>query len=106
MNSREVYDAIYSVVSSIPHGRVATYGQVAEVAGLPGRARLVGYALKVLPEGSGVPWHRVVNARGEISSRGTPAAEHEQKLLLETEGIVLNGGKRLSLKRFQWETDD
>ena len=61
------YSRIYAVVRRIPRGRVATYGQVAELAGLPGHARQVGYALHALPRGTTVPWHRVLNARGALS---------------------------------------
>ena len=96
------YDLIYSVVVSIPRGRVATYGQVAYLAGLPRRARQVGYALRSLPDDRLVPWHRVVNARGEVSKRSAPASEREQKVLLEAEGVVFNGD-RLSLAEFRWE---
>ncbi len=63
------YPRIYSVVRRIPNGRVATYGQIARLAGLPGGARQVGYALHALDEDSDVPWQRVVNARGRVSSR-------------------------------------
>ncbi|MDQ3283053.1 MAG: MGMT family protein, partial [Acidobacteriota bacterium] len=63
------YERIWSVVRRIPRGRVATYGQIAELADLEGPARQVGYALHNLPEPSDVPWHRVINARGEISPR-------------------------------------
>jgi methylated-DNA-protein-cysteine methyltransferase-like protein len=99
----ESYDAIYMVVMSVPAGRVATYGQVAELAGLPRRARMVGYALRVLPEGSGVPWHRVVNARGEVSERGKPDSENEQRLLLEAEGVRFEKNGRIALGEFQWD---
>jgi methylated-DNA-protein-cysteine methyltransferase-like protein len=105
MKSIEECDHIYSVVASIPRGKVATYGQVAEMAGLPGRARLVGYALRMLPDGSGVPWHRVINAQGEISSRGDPKWEREQRLMLEEEGVEFGRGKRVSLKLFRWEPE-
>jgi methylated-DNA-protein-cysteine methyltransferase-like protein len=100
---KQEYDLIYGVVMAIPSGRVATYGQVAELAGLPGRARLVGRALKSLPENSPLPWHRVVNARGEISDRRTPVSEKEQRLLLEDEGIVFNRHDRISLVEYRWE---
>ena len=104
MSSFDDYDAIYSVVASIPRGQVATYGQVADMAGLPGHARQVGYALRVIPDDRAVPWHRVVNARGEISPRGTGENEREQRWLLETEGIVFGKDNRLVLSRYQWET--
>lgn len=89
------YERIYSVVARIPRGRVATYGQVARLAGLPGRARLVGYALSALTEGSRVPWHRVVNAKGCISSRrdGSPM-NIVQRLRLERERVRFDAGKR------------
>jgi len=95
------YEMIYSVVASIPRGRVATYGQVAEMAGLPGHARQVGYALRVLPDDGLVPWHRVVNAKGEISSRAVPCAEKDQRQLLEAEGIQFNKKNRLSLSIYR-----
>ncbi|MCP4202325.1 MAG: methyltransferase [bacterium] len=99
-NSR--YRPFYEVVESIPEGRVATYGQVAMLAGKPGRARLVGHALSSLDEESDVPWHRVINARGEISRRGLGDGEHLQRILLESEGVVFTEGGRVNLKRFRW----
>lgn len=98
-----VHRRIRDTVRQIPRGRVATYGQVAEVAGLPGRARLVGYALAALPEtADDVPWHRVINARGEISRRAVPGfAEGLQRAMLESEGVVFEGG-RVDLERFRW----
>ncbi|NIO00708.1 MAG: methyltransferase [Candidatus Latescibacteria bacterium] len=102
MKAFREYDLIYSVVMSIPRGMVATYGQVAEIAGLPGHARQVGYALKVLPDDSGVPWHRVVNAKGGISKRLAPNYEQEQRILLEAEGIEFNRDDRISLEKYQW----
>ena len=95
-------DRIYAAVAAIPAGRVATYGQVAEPAGLPRRARLVGTALKNLTEDSGVPWHRVVNARGEISERPRPDAVTEQRILLEDEGVVFQANGRIDLEVFGW----
>jgi methylated-DNA-protein-cysteine methyltransferase-like protein len=78
----ELYRSIYTVVRRIPRGRVATYGQVAELAGIPRHARQVGYALHALEWGSSVPWHRVINARGEISMRKAPGADSVQRQLL------------------------
>lgn len=99
----DAYPRIYAVVSKIPRGRVATYGQVAVLAGLAGRARLVGYALHALPEGSGLPWHRVINARGEVSERsdGGPAGR-VQRLLLTRERVRFDAGGRVALERFRW----
>jgi methylated-DNA-protein-cysteine methyltransferase-like protein len=95
-------DRIYAAVMAIPPGRVATYGQVAEEAGLPRRARLVGPALKNLAEDSGVPWHRVVNARGEVSERPRPHAVFEQRVLLEDEGVEFRSNGRIDLDKFGW----
>jgi methylated-DNA-protein-cysteine methyltransferase-like protein len=97
------YTRIYAVVRRIPPGRVATYGQVAALAGLAGRARQVGYALHALPEGSPVPWHRVINARGEISLRSEPGWEGYQRFLLEEEGVDFDLGGRVDLDRFLWQ---
>ncbi len=84
---------IWDTVSGIPRGRVASYGQVARMAGLPGRARLVGHALKQLPKGSEVPWHRVINASGRISfPPGSPAWERQYQRLLD-EGVPFQGGR-------------
>jgi len=96
------YQRIYAVVRRIPRGQVATYGQVARLAGLPGRARQVGYAMHALPRGSAVPWQRVVNARGTISRRRVPGAELTQRVLLEREGVRFGAGGRISLERFRW----
>jgi len=97
------YRRIYAVVARIPRGRVATYGQVAALARLPRQARLVGYALNVLPADSDLPWHRVINAKGEVSPRGN-GLDHEalQAQLLRREGVKLVDGK-ISLPRFRWQ---
>lgn len=98
------WERIYAVVRRIPRGRVATYGQVAALAELPGHARQVGYALHALPDGSSVPWHRVVNAKGEISLRGgVPGSVLPQRFRLEDEGVEFDERGRLSLKRFAWD---
>jgi len=96
------YPRIYEVVRRIPRGRVATYGQVATLAELPGCARQVGYALHALPDESRVPWQRVVNARGEISLRREPGIEPFQKQLLEAEGVEFDSRGRIDLARVQW----
>ena len=93
---------IYAAVRRIPAGRVATYGQIAGLAGLPGQARLVGYALASLDADSDVPWHRVVNARGAIS---LPAAGHAapmQRARLEAEGVVF-ARDRIPLDTWGWK---
>jgi methylated-DNA-protein-cysteine methyltransferase-like protein len=97
------YQRIYRIVRRIPKGRVATYGQVASLAGLAGHARQVGYALHALPDGTLVPWHRVVNAGGRVSPRAVPGAELVQQILLEREGIQLDARGRVPLARVQWK---
>jgi methylated-DNA-protein-cysteine methyltransferase-like protein len=96
------YQRIYRIVRRIPAGRVATYGQVATLAGLAGHARQVGYALHALPEETAVPWHRVVNAAGRISRRSLPGGELVQRLLLEREGVSLDARGRVPLRRIGW----
>ena len=96
------YEVIWSMVKRIPRGRVATYGQIAELAGLEGHARQVGYALHNLPGSSDVPWHRVINAKGEISARGAGDSHELQRMLLEAEGIELDRHGRIDLRRFRW----
>ena len=98
------YDDMYAVVRRIPGGRVATYGQVAALAGRPGAARQAGYALAALPPESDVPWHRVINARGEISARRTSGPfETIQADLLRAEGVLLDDRGRVDLERFRWD---
>lgn len=93
-------ERIFQVVYSIPPGKVCTYGQVAELAGLPRAARLVGTVLKGLPEGSKLPWHRVINASGKISlpMEGNGRVQQER---LEREGVTLIKGK-VSLHDHRW----
>ena len=100
--SKTTYATIYDIVKQIPKGTVATYGQVAELANLPGRARQVGYALYALKSPSGVPWHRVVNAKGQISRRAVFGSEIRQQQILESEGIVFDTRGRIPLKQFAW----
>ena len=98
------YRRIYSVVREIPAGRVATYGQVAALAGLPGHARQVGYALHALRD-EDVPWHRVINAQGKVSPRAEPGCDGYQRHLLEEEGVVFKLGGAVDLKRYRWKPD-
>lgn len=101
--SADLYERIHSVVSRIPRGRVATYGQVARLAGLPGQARLIGYALSALDDRSRVPWHRVVNAQGRISARrdGSPMSIL-QRLRLEREQVRFDVRRCIPLDLFRW----
>ena len=91
------------MVARVPRGRVATYGQVARLAGLPAHARLVGYALSALPEKARLPWQRVVNAQGRVSPRsgGSPMGLIQRRLL-EGEGIRFDARGALSLERYRW----
>lgn len=85
--------AIWDVVARIPRGRVSTYGDVAREAGLPGRARQAGYALKHMPAGMHLPWHRVVGAGGRIVFPPRSAAYREQARRLESEGVAVANGR-------------
>jgi methylated-DNA-protein-cysteine methyltransferase-like protein len=97
------YELIYGVVRRIPKGRVATYGQVAALADRPGHARQVGYALHALREDDrALPWHRVINARGECSARSEPGCEQIQQQMLEREGVGFDAGGRVDLERHRW----
>jgi methylated-DNA-protein-cysteine methyltransferase-like protein len=103
-SGENVFARILAVVRRIPRGRVASYGQVARLAGLPRHARHVGYALHGLPAGSAVPWHRVINARGAISLRGMDlGAADTQRLRLENEGVCFDFRGRVSFERHGWK---
>jgi methylated-DNA-protein-cysteine methyltransferase-like protein len=95
-----LHQRIHDVVSRIPRGRVATYGQIARLAGIPRQARLVGYALHALPAGTRVPWQRVVNAQGGISTPG--GHDSAQRKLLEREGVRFDSRDRIDLDAFLW----
>lgn len=97
----DIKDIVLRIVAAIPIGRVASYGQVAKKAGYPSHARYVGAVLKNLPDGSCLPWHRVVNAKGQLAfSQGSDAYNKQQKLL-ENEGVVFKQG-RLSMRVYGW----
>lgn len=100
------YENIYAIVRQIPVGKVATYGQIADLAALYGRARMVGYALyRVDTRSLDVPWHRVVNAKGEIShSPLRHGTDYRQRLLLEAEGIKFSAEGKINLPSYQWQT--
>jgi methylated-DNA-protein-cysteine methyltransferase-like protein len=99
---RDGWEQVYAVVRRIPRGRVASYGRVAALSGRRGQARQVGWALHALDDESDVPWQRVVNARGELSARGEPAAARVQRALLEREGVVFGPGGRVDLAVYGW----
>lgn len=106
MSGSDNYQRIWAMVRQIPQGRVATYGQVASLAGLPGHARQVGYALHALARGEDVPWQRVINAKGEVSPRSEDGWEGYQRHLLEEEGVVFNDRGRVDLGRYRWQPED
>ena len=101
--SRTGWQPVYRAIRRIPRGRVATYGQIAALAGTPRAARQVGWALSALTEEDDVPWHRVINAQGQISPRGARESVDLQRALLESEGIELNHRGRVDLGRYAWE---
>ncbi len=96
------FELIYDVVRRIPRGRVATYGQVAMLAGNPRWSRVVGYALHVNPEPGVIPCHRVVNRFGEPSSAFAFGGVNEQIALLENEGVTFTDG-RVDLEKYLWD---
>ncbi len=89
---------IWQIVNAIPRGKVATYGQIAAMAGFPEQSRMVGRILSRLPKGSKLPWHRVINSQGKISNPN-PARQQEK---LEADGVTLING-RVRLKLYKWE---
>ncbi len=95
---------ILDTIRDIPEGCVASYGQIADITGLVRGARQVGYALKSLPDGHDVPWHRVITASGRIAfEKGSPQFT-EQRERLMTEGIAVNSG-RVNMRKFRWQPD-
>lgn len=94
---------IWQVVMLIPRGHVATYGDVARHAGLPGAARRVGRALRGLPEDTSIPWHRVINAQGQLVVPGGNAAKSRQRERLESEGVSFRGASQVNLQQFRWQ---
>lgn len=97
------YQQIYAKVRAIPLGKVATYGDIARMVGLPRHARMVGNALHALPVDTDVPWQRVINAQGSISlgKLSADGALH-QRLLLEAEGVVFQANGKVNLKVYRW----
>ncbi len=95
------HERIYAVVKRIPKGKVATYGQIARMVGRC-TARMVGYAMAAVPEGSRVPWQRVINSQGMISLRRSGDGEIRQRVLLENEGIIFSENGKIDLRIFAW----
>ena len=104
----ELYGHIYAVVRAIPRGRVATYGQVASLAGMPGASRLVGTAMRANVPELGLPWHRVVGKRSATSAQvriHDPVGAAIQRGLLADEGVEMTAAGSISLARFGWLPD-
>ena len=96
------FEQIYEVVRKIPMGRVATYGQIAALAGNPRWSRVVGYALHVNPEPGAIPCHRVVTRLGETSSAFAFGGEDMQRALLSEEGVGFLPDGRVDMQKYQW----
>jgi len=95
---------IWKTVIVIPKGKVASYGQIADLAGLPGRARLVGKALGLAPKGLNLPWYRVLRSSGQLAfEKGSKDAERQKGLLQQEEVVVMNN--RVKLDQFGWQPD-
>jgi len=99
--------SVAETVSLVPLGKVATYGQIARLIGYPSHARHVGKALALLPNSSSVPWHRIVNAKGEVSPRSQWGAnagnEFAQRIMLEEEGIEFSPQGRIYMTQYLWD---
>ena len=102
MINNDTTQSILTVISQIPYGSVTSYGEVAKRAGSPGYARYVGYVLKTLPQGSTVPWHRVVNAKGLISFPNDTEKYIEQRSRLESEGVSFLPTGKIKLSAYRW----
>ncbi len=99
---KELAPMIFQVIAQIPYGRVASYGQIARLAGIPKHSRLVGYVLKHMDADSSLPWYRVINSQGKISlSKLNDQGQNIQAQLLMAEGILVIGDK-VKMKEFQW----
>lgn len=94
--------SVYHIVRLIPEGKVATYGQVARLIGMPRHARHVGHALAALDYVNDVPWHRVINSKGELSRPDFSKEHNHQRILLEEEGVEFSISGRVPLKYYQW----
>ena len=97
----KLFARIYQVVKQVPRGKVASYGQIAQIVGKGCDARMVGYAMAGTPEGSDVPWQRIVNREGKISLPGKGG--EIQRMRLEAEGITFDARGRIDMKRFGWQ---
>ena len=101
MTTNNINEMIWQIIAAIPYGRVASYGQIARLAGFPNHARYVGSILKKLPADSKLPWHRVVNAQGKLAFPVDSDSYQCQRAKLEAEGIKFEQ-MRLSLALYGW----
>ncbi|MDT0593565.1 MGMT family protein [Glaciecola petra] len=102
--SKQNYERIWATVNAIPIGKVSSYGQIADLAGLPGRARLVGKSLGQIPKGRKVNWHRVLRSNGQLAfDKASEQAQRQKGLLQEENVVVLNN--RVNMKEFNWRPD-
>lgn len=105
----DFFKFVHKIVGMIPSGYVMTYGQIAAMAGNSRASRAVGYALRVEPESGEIPWHRVVNSRGEISTRRTMQGDDDrflQRVLLESEGVIFNTNGRIDLNKYRLQYEE
>ena len=93
---------LYQTIAAIPEGKVASYGQLADLAGQTGAARWVGYCLRHLPKDSSLPWHRVITASGKLAFPEQSEGYWRQRNLLESEGVTLRNHK-VNMKTFRWQ---
>jgi len=105
-SKQNTFDIIYTIVKEIPPSKVSTYGQIAAMVGSGLPARIIGYALHGLPDGTSIPWHRVINSKGKISY-AVSRQEHDsfQQKLLEHEGIIFSNDGIIDLKKYLWIPD-
>jgi methylated-DNA-protein-cysteine methyltransferase-like protein len=102
MDRASIFERVHTLVQHIPPGKVATYGQIARLLGMPRAARTVGWAMRAVPEGSDVPWQRVVNARGTVSFPSGSQGAALQQALLEEEGVAFDERGRIDLDVYGW----
>lgn len=104
MNAEERARRITATIADIPRGSVASYGQVADIAGVPRGARQVGYVLRQLPSGHALPWHRVITASGKIAFPDGSPPFREQVRRLEAEDVEVRRG-RVDIEAYRWQPD-
>ena len=102
--STEKSQQIWNTVSRVPYGKVSSYGFIADLAGLPGRARMVGSVLQYAPPEMQLPWHRILKSNGQIAFAAGSASAQRQKELLQEEGVVVLNN-RVDMKRYSWQPD-